>query len=170
MNSAMLLLVCAMMGVSMAAIAPLLPSKSVSKTQLIKRPIMNYLLLQLTYLNLVQMGACGLVDKALESRVIKVWGLILTAGYMYKSQINFSFHADSAHPAVMGTWWNEKAKYYNSNKLNYKLACLAESTPLKNLIVHSIAIIHKIYSANSCFVTGWHNMPRFSGKNFTMIQ
>ena len=35
-----------------------------------------------------------------------------------------------------------------------KLTCWREGTPLKNLTVHSIASVHKIYSANSGFVTG----------------
>ena len=34
-----------------------------------------------------------------------------------------------------------------------KLTCRTESTPLKNLTVHSIVIVNKIYSANPGFVT-----------------
>ena len=37
-----------------------------------------------------------------------------------------------------------------------KLTCRAESALLKNLTLHSVVIIHKIYSVNSGFVTGWH--------------
>ena len=33
--------------------------------------------------------------------------LFCIMGYR-KCWANFSFHTASAHPAVMGTWWNEK--------------------------------------------------------------
>ena len=43
----------------------------------------------------------------------------------------------------------------------YKLTCQPKNALLKNLTVHSIVIILKIYNVNSGFVTGWHYMPSF---------
>ena len=37
----------------------------------------------------------------------KVWGLIPAAGQVQKCRADFLFHAISAHPIVVGTWWSE---------------------------------------------------------------
>ena len=61
-------------------------------------------------------------------------------------------------------------KLFSHRELENKLTCQPKSAPLKNLTVHSIVIIiHKIYNANSGFVTGWHYMPSFYGTKFRMI-
>ena len=54
------------------------------------------------------MGACGQVDRVLDLRSeglgfdSNCWSCVQVSG-------NFSYHIAfrSAHPAVMGTWWNE---------------------------------------------------------------
>ena len=48
------------------------------------------------------------VAKWIGHWIQKVWGSILTTGDMQNCEANFSFHAASVHPAVMGTCWNEK--------------------------------------------------------------
>ena len=45
-----------------------------------------------------------------------------------------------------------------------KLTCRPKRALMKNITVHLIVIIRKIYNTNSGIVTGWHYMPSCSGK------
>ena len=59
---------------------------------------------------LLATAACGPVDRVLD---LRSEGLGFdshshTAGHVWKCWANFSFNNASAHPAVLGTWWNEK--------------------------------------------------------------
>ena len=49
-----------------------------------------------------------------------------------------------------------------SNRCLDKLTYWTESIPLKNLIVHSIVIIHEIYSVNFGFVTNSNSNSGFA--------
>ena len=52
---------------------------------------------------LLKLGACGLVDRALDSR-LKDLGF--DSPLLIMCWADFSFHTASVCPAVMGTWWN----------------------------------------------------------------
>ena len=57
-----------------------------------------------------------------------------------------------------------KVKFFLLQVKENKLTCQPISAPLKNLTIHSVVIILKIYNANSGLVRGWHYMPSASGK------
>ena len=55
----------------------------------------------------LNMGACGQVDNALDLR-LKGLGFNSHCWSYVEVLVNFTLHTASAHPAVMGIWWNEK--------------------------------------------------------------